>query len=221
MYQKAAHAILAGMIEVLPGLEAVRKRPGMYVGNVADGTGLHHLIDEAVNNSLVEAWAGYCKSVQVSLNIDGSATVRDDGRGIPTEMWRDEPIVQMVMTQLHCGGRFRPETGQRPIELGGTGVAVVNALSERLELRVWRDGAEHYMRFARGRVEVPLKVVRDTTEHGTELTFSPDPAIFPLPQFDSNRIERRLHSLAHLHVGATISLVDGRPASSRKVTIDV
>ena len=147
------------MIEAVSAVDAIRKRPAMYAGDVGDGSGLHHLIDEAVNNALVEAWAGHCKRIQITLNIDCSATVRDDGRGIPTGNWRDEPIPQTVMTQLHCGGKFRPETSARPHELQGAGVVVVNALSERLELRIWRDGLEHYMRFRRGCVEAPLKVI--------------------------------------------------------------
>ncbi len=209
------------MIDVVSSIEAIRKRPGMYVGDVTDGSGLHHLIEEAVNNALAEAWAGHCKNIQITLNADCSATVRDDGRGIPTQTWRDEPIPQMVMTQLHCGGKFDHDPGGKPKELQGLGVVVVNALSERLELRIRRDATEHYMRFRRGRLDVPLKIVGETRERGTELTFSPDPEVFASVQFDANQIERRLRSLSHLRLGATISLVDRRPASPRQTTLEI
>jgi DNA gyrase subunit B len=209
------------MINVVSAIEAIRKRPGMYVGDVADGSGLHHMLDEAVNNALAEAWAGHCTRVHIVLNSDSSVIVRDDGRGIPTQIWRDEPIPQIVMTQLHCGGKFDSDTGEKPTELGGVGVVVVNALSERLELRIWRDTTEHYMRFERGDVEVPLKIIGETNQRGTELTFTPDPEIFGSLRFDISHIERRLRSLAHLRLGATISLIDKRSASSRKITLEV
>lgn len=209
------------MINVISAIEAIRKRPGMYVGDVADGSGFHRLLDEVVNNALAEAWAGHCKNIQIILNTDCSATVRDDGRGIPTQTWRGEPIPQIIMTQAHCGGKFDDTKGSMPTALQGVGVVVVNALSERLELRIWRDSAEHYMRFQRGVVDVPIKLVGDTRQRGAELTFSPDPEIFGSLQFDKARIERRLRSLAHLDLGVTISLVDRRPTASRKIAVQI
>ncbi len=209
------------MIKEVSAIEAIRKRPGMYVGDVSDGSGFHHLLDELVNNALAEAWAGHCKSIHISLNTDCSATVRDDGRGIPTQAWRGEPIPQLIMTQLHRGGKFGDVTDAKPAELRGVGVVVVNALSERLELHICRDSAEHYMRFRRGAVEVPIKLVGDTSQRGTELTFNPDPEVFGSLQFDLARIERRLLSLAHLDLAVSISIVDRRPTAPSKITVQI
>lgn len=209
------------MINVVSAIEAIRKRPGMYVGDVADGSGFHQVLDEVVNNALAEAWAGHCKNIQIILNTDCSATVRDDGRGIPTQTWHGEPIPQIVMTQPHAVGKFDDTAGSRPTELQGVGVVIVNALSERLELRIWRDSAEHYMRFRRGVVDVPIKLVGDTRQRGAEITFSPDPEIFGSLQFDMARIERRLRSLGRLGLGVTISIIDRRPTRSRKITVQI
>lgn len=211
---------ISPVIEVLRPIDAIRKRPGMYIGDVTDGSGLHHLIDEAVNNALAEVCGGHCKSILITLNPDCSVTVRDDGRGIPTHTSGHAPIPQVVMTQLH-GGRFHGETDVSPKELHGVGIVVVNALSERLELRIWREAAEHYMRFERGRVVVPLRRLGETHRRGTELTFSADPEIFASVQFDTFRIERRLLSLSHLRLGATIALVDRRSASKREITFEI
>lgn len=209
------------MIQVLPGLEAVRKRPAMYVGDVNDGSGFHHLLDEVVNNALGEASAGHCKEIQIELNADGSATVRDDGRGIPTQSWREEPIPLVIMTQLHCGGKFDQDAGDRPAELRGVGIAVVNALSEKLDLRIWREGKEHVICFRRGIVDVPFSLVGNTTRRGTEIIFLPDTTIFPSLRFDFERVQQRIRSLAHLDLGVAILLSDNRHGASTTVTLEV
>jgi DNA gyrase subunit B len=192
----------------------------MYVGDVRDGSGLHHLLDEVVNNALEESWAGHCNSIQIELNADGSATVRDNGRGIPTQTWRGDPIPHLIMTQLHCGGRFDQPPGGLA-QLRGVGLVVVNALSEKLETRIWRDAIEHYISFRRGIVETPLTIVGSTPRRGTELIFSPDPEIFPSVQFDFERIEQRLSSLAKLDLRVIISMLDSRPEQPRQITLQL
>ena len=209
------------MIDVVSAIEAIRKRPAMYVGDVSDGSGFHHLLDEVVNNALSEAWAGHCKEIQIELNTDGSATVRDDGRGIPTHTWREEPIPLIIMTQLHSSGIFGDGAGKEPAELRGVGVPVVNALSEKLELRIWRETKEHYICFRRGVVEVPFVLVGNTPRRGTELTFLPDPTIFPSLQYDFGRVQQRIRSLAHLDLGVTLTISDNRPAAPAVVTLQV